>query len=94
MDMLALDVTGAGAALGAEVVLLGRRGGEEITAWELARRAGTIPYELLCGFGLRLPRRYLRNGREEPARDATETAEPPAAPSPTRAPGAAAGGRR
>ena len=67
MDMLALDVTGTGAAVGDEAVLLGRRGGEAITAWELARRAGTIPYEVLCGFGRRLPRRYLRGGRVEPA---------------------------
>jgi alanine racemase len=70
MDMLALDVTGTGAALGAEVVLLGRRGGEEITAWALARRAGSIPHELLCGLGLRLPRRYVRGGREAPAQRA------------------------
>jgi len=66
MDMLALDVTGTGAAVGDEAVLLGRRGGEAITAWELARRAGTIPYEVLCGFGRRLPRRYLRGGGVEP----------------------------
>jgi len=83
MDMLALDVTGAGAGLGAEVVLLGRRGGEEITAWELARRAGTIPYELLCGLGLRLPRRYLGGGREEPPRGERGA---PSAPGPEGAP--------
>jgi alanine racemase len=70
MDMLTLDVTdlgegGDGAALGDEVVLLGRQGGETITAWELAAAAGTIPYELLCLLGLRLPRRYFRHGRLE-----------------------------
>jgi alanine racemase len=63
MDMTLLDVTDSAAALGDDVVLLGRQGDEEITAWELADAAGTIPWELLCLLGRRLPRRYLRGGR-------------------------------
>jgi alanine racemase len=63
MDMTLLDVTDTAAALGDDVVLLGRQGGEEVTAWELADAAGTIPWELLCLLGRRLPRRYLRGGR-------------------------------
>lgn len=62
MDMTLLDVTGTGAGLGDEVALLGRQGGEEITARELAGHAGTISWEILCHLGLRLPRRYLRGG--------------------------------
>jgi alanine racemase len=65
MDMTLLDVTGTGAELGDEVVLLGRQGDEEITALELARHAGTISWEILCHLGLRLPRRYVRGGRVE-----------------------------
>ena len=65
MDMTLLDVTEAGAELGDEVVLLGRQGGEEITAAELAAHAGTISWEILCHLGLRLPRRYVREGRVE-----------------------------
>jgi alanine racemase len=65
MDMTLLDVTDAGAELGEEVVLLGRQGAEEITATELAARAGTISWEILCHLGLRLPRRYVREGRVE-----------------------------
>jgi alanine racemase len=65
MDMTLLDVTDAGAELGDEVVLLGRQGSEEITALELATHAGTIPWEILCHLGLRLPRRYVREGRVE-----------------------------
>jgi len=65
MDMTLLDVTGTGAELGDEVVLLGRQGSEEITALELAIHAGTIPWEILCHLGLRLPRRYVREGRVE-----------------------------
>lgn len=65
MDMTLLDVTEAGAELGDEVVLLGRQGSEEVTALELATHAGTIPWEILCHLGLRLPRRYVREGRVE-----------------------------
>jgi alanine racemase len=65
MDMTLLDVTDSGAELGEEVVLLGRQGGEEITATELAAHAGTISWEILCHLGLRLPRRYIREGRVE-----------------------------
>jgi alanine racemase len=65
MDMTLLDVTDAGAELGDEVVLLGRQGSEEVTALELAAHAGTIPWEILCHLGLRLPRRYVREGRVE-----------------------------
>jgi alanine racemase len=65
MDMTVLDVTEAGAELGDEVVLLGRQGNEEIAATELATHAGTISWEILCHLGLRLPRRYVREGRVE-----------------------------
>lgn len=65
MDMTLLDVTEAGAELGDEVVLLGRQGSEEIRATELAAHAGTISWEILCHLGLRLPRRYVRDGRVE-----------------------------
>lgn len=65
MDMTLLDVTDAGAELGDEVVLLGRQGDEEIRATELAAHAGTISWEILCHLGLRLPRRYVREGRVE-----------------------------
>ena len=46
MDMIAVNVTGIPQArVGDEVVLWG----ESLAVEELARRAGTIPYELLCG---------------------------------------------
>jgi alanine racemase len=62
MDMIAVDLTDTRAGLGAEAVLLGRQGEQEITAWEVAERADTIPYEILTRFGLRLARRYLQGG--------------------------------
>jgi alanine racemase len=57
MDLCLVDVTDVpGAAAGDEVVLVGRQGGEEITATELAERCGTIAYEIFCGIGPRVPR--------------------------------------
>ena len=64
MDMCAVDVTDTGAEGGDEVILLGRQGEETIGAWDLAEQAGTIPYEVLCLLGLRLPRSYRLGGVE------------------------------
>lgn len=63
MDLTLLDVTDMEVEVGDEVVLVGRQGGEEITAVALADWAGTISWEITCGLGLRLPRRYVRDGR-------------------------------
>jgi len=60
MDQLVVEVTdGPAVAVGDEVVLIGRQGDEEITADEWARLLDTISYEIVCGFGPRLPRRHL-----------------------------------
>lgn len=61
MDMMMADVTDVpGARAGDEVVLLGAQGDEVVDADELAGRAGTISYEVLCAIGARVPRRYVR----------------------------------
>ncbi len=60
MDLIMVDVTGVkGVRERDEVVLLGRQGAEEITASEMAGRAGTIPYEILTSMGIRSRRVYL-----------------------------------
>jgi alanine racemase len=41
---------------GAEAVLIGSQGDEEIRAEELAARLGTINYEITCGISARVPR--------------------------------------
>lgn len=58
MDVTLVDATDAGAARGDRAVCLGREGGEAVTAWDLARAAETIPYEILCGIGPRVARVY------------------------------------
>jgi alanine racemase len=60
MDQLLVDCgPDADVAPGDEVVLLGTQGDEEITAAEWARLTGTIAYEVLCGIGPRVARRYV-----------------------------------
>jgi len=43
---------------GDEVVLLGRQGGQTVSAEELAGLAGTIGYEIVARIGERVPREY------------------------------------
>ena len=55
MDLVTVDVTEIpDARFGDEVILLGG----EITADELAKRTGTIPYEVFCRISRRVPRVY------------------------------------
>jgi alanine racemase len=62
MDLTLIDATETGAAAGDRAVLLGREGADRITAWDLARAADTIPYEIVCGIGARVPRLYRESG--------------------------------
>lgn len=60
MDLTAVDCTGVpGAKEGALATLMGKSGKDQITAWEIAHWAETIPYEILCGISSRVPRVYL-----------------------------------
>ncbi len=64
MDQCMVDVTNIEGDIktGDEVVLLGKQGACEITAEELADHIGTIPYEIVCIIGKRIPRVYFKNG--------------------------------
>ncbi|HVS04453.1 MAG TPA: alanine racemase [Thermoanaerobaculia bacterium] len=62
MDAITVDLTDSEAGPGDELTLLGAQGEEAIAADELAAAAGTITYEILTGFGLRLPRFYQQGG--------------------------------
>ncbi len=59
MDQIVVDVGDHPVRVGDEVVLIGRQGTEEITADDWAAGMGVLNYEVVCGFGPRLPRRYL-----------------------------------
>ncbi len=48
--------------LGSQATLIGIDGAQRQTAEDLARRVGTINYEILCGISRRVPRLYHRDG--------------------------------
>jgi alanine racemase len=59
MDMTMIDVTEVPSLkVGDRVTVIGAEGEEAIWADELARGADTIPYEIICGIGDRIPRIY------------------------------------
>jgi alanine racemase len=59
MDMIMVDVTDlAPVQIGETVTLIGQQGTESIWADEVAGWIDTIPYEVLCGIGSRVPRLY------------------------------------
>jgi alanine racemase len=64
MDQIVVDVDNDEVDVGDEVVLLGRQGDMVISAEEWAVRLDTINYEIVCGFGPRVPRRYRRGPAE------------------------------
>ena len=57
MDQSVMDVTDIpDVAAGDEVVILGQQGDESITAFDHAKAAGTIPWEIFTRIGARVPR--------------------------------------
>ena len=66
MDNIAVDLgPRSDVAVGQPATIIGRERGERQTVEELARRIGTINYEVLCGISHRVPRLYHHDG--EPA---------------------------
>lgn len=59
MDQMMVDVGNMPVKTSDEVVMIGRQGKNKITAEEIAALSGTIPYEIVCGLGSRVPRIYL-----------------------------------
>jgi len=60
MDWTILDVTDVpNVEVSDPVVLIGEQNGLAIQAEHLAKETGTISYEITCGIGPRVPRRYI-----------------------------------
>ncbi len=63
MDQCMIDASSVNTTnVGDEVIIIGKQGEEEITADTLARLSHTIPYEILCAIGRRVPRLYMKDG--------------------------------
>ncbi len=59
MDLIMVDVTDIpGVSKGDEVILIGQQAKEKVTVDEMARKIDSIPYEILCLIGKRVPRVY------------------------------------
>ena len=59
MDWTIVDVTDIpGAKIGDRVTLIGQNGDKEVRAEDLAALLDTISYEITCGIGSRVPRRF------------------------------------
>jgi len=63
MDVTLIDASSVDVEVGDEVVIFGKQGGGEISVYEVAAACGTIPYEVTCGIGKRVPRVYVEDGR-------------------------------
>ena len=61
MDQCMIDVTDVpNVKVGDEVIIMGSDGKNTILADDIARATGTINYEIVCAFGQRLPKVYIK----------------------------------
>ncbi|MDQ2760429.1 MAG: alanine racemase [Actinomycetota bacterium] len=61
---------------GDRATIIGRDGAQRQLAEDLARRIGTINYEIVCGISHRVPRVYHRDGEPAPASEPARDEEP------------------
>lgn len=61
MDQCMIDLTDVpNVKIGDEVIIMGSDGKNTISADDIAKATGTINYEILCAFGQRLPKVYIK----------------------------------
>ncbi len=61
MDQMTVDISQIDdVRIGDDVVIFGKSGDEEIRVEEIAEKAGTVNYEIVCGISPRVPRIYVR----------------------------------
>jgi alanine racemase len=66
MDAMMVDISTDSAHNGDEVTLIGTEGNEQISCEHLATWMGTIPYEILTGINVRVPRKYIGTSGLQP----------------------------
>lgn len=60
MDQFMVDIGSEEAFVGDEATLVGTQGNHTISLWDLAKKGGTDPREILCRFNDRIPRIYIQ----------------------------------
>ena len=63
MDVTLIDASAVDVEVGDEVVIFGKQGESKISVYEVATACGTIPYEVTCSIGKRVPRVYVEDGK-------------------------------
>ncbi|NWF90371.1 MAG: alanine racemase [Ignavibacteriaceae bacterium] len=58
MDRIMINVELDNVKIGDEVILLGEKRKQKISAWDWSKKLGTIPYEITCGISKRVRRIY------------------------------------
>lgn len=58
MDQCMIDCGNGDVRAGDEAVIIGTSRTSQLTAWDMANLAGTIPYEVTCAISARVPRAY------------------------------------
>jgi alanine racemase len=58
MDSCMVDIGNEDIQPGEEVIIIGQQGSESITAYEIANKLATIPYEITTAISARVPRKY------------------------------------
>ncbi len=82
MDYVTVDVSHIpDVRVGERVTLLGSQDGDTLTVQDIARAAGTIPYEITCALGRQVPRYFRESG---PVPDAAPESAPSSALAPRR----------
>jgi alanine racemase len=72
MDHIMIDAGQKGdCSPGDEVTIIGEDGTQTITAWDIAREQGTIPYEVTCAISARVPRLFTSKAADQ---EVSETA--------------------
>jgi len=61
MDQIFVDIKNENIHEGEQVVLIGSQGADEITAYEIAERIKTIPYDITTSILKRVPRIFVEN---------------------------------
>jgi alanine racemase len=59
MDRVMYDIGNDDIKVGDEVILIGQKAKQSITAWDWAKELDSIPYEITCNISKRVPRIYV-----------------------------------